>query len=151
LLSLIRDSEQSKALNKQRGPMMIIAGSGMATGGRIIHHLKHRLDDPATQVVFTGYQGEGTLGRRLLDGASQVEIHRQPIAVRAKISKLNSLSAHADQEEILTWLKKFKSPPKRTFIVHGEPPAQLALQQKIAQQLGWATSIPAQGQVFDLP
>ncbi|HJP84308.1 MAG TPA: MBL fold metallo-hydrolase, partial [Fimbriimonadaceae bacterium] len=98
LLSLIRDSEQSKALNKQTGPMMIIAGSGMATGGRIIHHLKHRLGDPATQVVFTGYQGEGTLGRRLLEGASQVEIHRQPIAVRAKISKLNSLSAHADQE-----------------------------------------------------
>lgn len=149
-LSLIRDREQSKALNRQTGPMIIIAGSGMANGGRIVHHLKNRLGNPATTVVFTGYQGEGTLGRRLLDGDPEVEIHRDPVAVRAKITKLNSLSAHADQSEIMDWLSHFKSPPKMTFIVHGETKAQETLQAKIQTDLGWKTAIPSQGQEFSL-
>ncbi|MBC8064104.1 MAG: MBL fold metallo-hydrolase [Chlorobia bacterium] len=150
LLSLIRDSEQSKALNKQVGPMIIIAGSGMANGGRIVHHLKNRLGNPATTVVFTGYQGEGTLGRRLIDGEPTVQIHHEEVQVRAHITKLNSLSAHADQEEIMTWLKNFKTPPKMTFIVHGETKAQEALQAKIHSDLGWKTTVPSQGQEFNL-
>ncbi|MBN9504296.1 MAG: hypothetical protein BGO01_03925 [Armatimonadetes bacterium 55-13] len=150
LLTLVRDREQSKALNSSKGPMIIIAGSGMATGGRIVHHMIHRLGDPTTTLVFTGYQGEGTLGRKLIEGESPVYIHHQEVHVRAKVTKLNSLSAHADQEEILTWLGKFKAAPKHTFIVHGEPPAQHVLRDKIVEQFGWEVTIPKQGEVFPL-
>ncbi len=149
-LEFIRDSNQSKALNSQRGPMMIISGSGMANGGRIIHHLKHRLGDSSTIVLFTGYQADGTLGRRLIEGASTVVIHGQEIAVRARIEKLNALSAHADYGEIMKWLKNFKSAPRRTFIVHGEPPAQASLRDKIVGELGWDVTIPKQGETSTL-
>ncbi|MCC7230758.1 MAG: MBL fold metallo-hydrolase [Fimbriimonadaceae bacterium] len=150
LLTLIRDREQSKALNRQSGPMVIIAGSGMANGGRIVHHLKVRLNDPSTIVVFTGYQGQGTMGRRLIEGETTVNIHHEEIHVRAQITKLNSLSAHADQGEIMAWLKGFKAAPKKTFIVHGEPPAQAALRDKIVTELGWEVVIPHMDQEFDL-
>lgn len=149
-LTLVRDREQSKALNKQSGPMVIIAGSGMANGGRIVHHLKNRLGDAATQVVFTGYQGEGTLGRRLLEGEPEVQIHGQPVMVRAQVTKLNSLSAHADSDEIMDWLKHFKAAPKKTFIVHGEAEAQEALLARIKSELQWEAVIPTQGEVFEL-
>jgi metallo-beta-lactamase family protein len=149
-VQFVRDGEQSRALNSQRGPMVIIAGSGMANGGRIVHHLLHHLSDPNTVVLFTGYQAEGTLGRQLLEGAEHVHIHKANVQVRAQIEKLNALSAHADQGEILAWLGKFKAPPKRTFIVHGEPPAQEALLAKIKEQLGWDAVIPHQGQGFEL-
>ena len=151
VLNYIRDREQSQALNKQKGPMMIIAGSGMANGGRIRHHLMHRLASEQTMVLFSGYQGEGTLGRELLEGAPTVSIFGQEIPVAARIDKINSLSAHADQGEILHWLSFFKTPPKKTFIVHGEPPAQQALQAKIKEELGWDTIIPNFGDVHELP
>ncbi len=150
LLSLIRDREQSMALNSQQGPMIIIAGSGMCNGGRIVHHIKHRIGNPATTIVFTGYQGEGTLGRRLLEGEPEVKIHGQPFHVRANVTKLNSLSAHADQSEIMTWLRGFKQAPRKTFIVHGETKAQTVLQAKIKAELGWDVEVPAQGQEFEL-
>lgn len=146
----VRDREQSKQLNSQRGPMVIIAGSGMANGGRIVHHLLHRLSSPENTVLFTGYQAEGTLGRRLLEGASHVHILRSEVRVEASVEKLNSLSAHADQGEILQWLRNFKTPPKHTFIVHGEPNAQHALAEKITSELGWNLSIPKQGEQFEL-
>jgi metallo-beta-lactamase family protein len=149
-LTLVRDREQSKALNRQPGPLIIIAGSGMATGGRIVHHLKHRLGDPSTTVVFTGYQADGTLGRRILEGDPEVFIHRQPIHIRAKVTKLNSLSAHADGGEIMSWLGHFKTPPKKTFIVHGETDAQEVLRDRIRLELGWNVEIPSQGQQFEL-
>lgn len=149
-LTFVRDREQSKALNVQKGPFMIIAGSGMATGGRIVHHLLHRLGDPATTVLFTGYQAEGTLGRRLLEKAALVRILGQEVRVEARIEKLNALSAHADQGEILRWLSGFKKPPKRTFIVHGEPAAQDALREKIHTELGWNVAIPEHLQEFTL-
>jgi metallo-beta-lactamase family protein len=144
-----RDTQESKSLNSQGGPLMVIAGSGMATGGRILHHLLHRLSDPNTVVIFTGYQGEGTLGRRLEDGEPTVRIMKQEVTVRARIERLNALSAHADQAEILHWLDGFESPPKQTFVVHGEPPAQEALLGKICGR-GWSAVIPRQGQVFTL-
>lgn len=149
-LTFIRDAEQSKALNSQKGPMVIIAGSGMANGGRILHHLMHRLSNPSTIVLFTGYQAENTLGRRLLEGALTVHIYGNEIDVHAKIDKANALSAHADQGEIMKWLHDFKAPPKMTFIVHGEPAAQVALQAKIKEELGWPTTIPAFADSFDL-
>lgn len=147
---MVRDVNQSKAINSMTGPMMIIAGSGMANGGRVIHHLKYRLRNHKTVVVFTGYQAQGTLGRRLIEGATEVEIHREMIPVNARIEKMNSLSAHADQGEILKWLRGFKTPPRMTFIVHGEPEPQAILAAKIREVLGWEVSIPHQGEAFDL-
>lgn len=149
-LKFIRDREASKALNSTKGPLMIIAGSGMANGGRIVHHLIHRLSDPNTLVLFSGYQGEGTLGRRIQDGEPSVRIFGQEIENRAETQTLGSLSAHADQGEIMRWLKGFKSPPKKTFIVHGEPPAQAALKARIVADLGWDVDIPARGDQFSL-
>ncbi|HLO98496.1 MAG TPA: MBL fold metallo-hydrolase [Fimbriimonas sp.] len=150
-LTYIRDREQSKALNRQDGPQVIISGSGMCNGGRIRHHLLSRLASDRTMVLFTGYQGEGTLGRQLLDGAPVVNIFGNEIEVAAKVDKINALSAHADQEEILNWLSFFNSPPKKTFIVHGEPPAQIALAEKIRDQFSWEVEIPAFGNTYELP
>lgn len=149
-VTYVRDSEQSKELNSRKGPMMIIAGSGMCTGGRIVHHLMHRLGDPSTIVLFTGYQGTGTLGRRILEKENPVRIFHEDVHVAARIDKANALSAHADQGEIMQWLKGFKTPPRKTFIVHGEPPAQAALQAKIQAELGWDTVIPAWGESHSL-
>jgi metallo-beta-lactamase family protein len=149
-LVYIRDREQSKALNSQHGPMIVIAGSGMVNGGRIVHHMIHRIGDPSTTVLFTGYQAEGTLGRRILEKTPVVHILGQEVRVAAKIEKLNALSAHADQGEILRWLRGFKTAPKRTFIVHGEPPAQEGLREKIVSEFGWNVAIPEHLQEFEL-
>ncbi len=149
-LVFVRDRNQSKALNSQSGPMIIIAGSGMANGGRVVHHLLQRLPDPQTLVLFTGYQADGTLGSYLEGNHTTAKILGQEVAVRAEIEKLSALSAHADQGEIMKWLMCFKSAPKTTFIVHGEPLAQQALQKKIRQELGWDTVIPGHGDNFSL-
>lgn len=150
LVRFVQDRGMSKQLNYAKGPFMVIAGSGMATGGRILHHLLHRLSDPDNIVLFTGYQGEGTMGREMLDGAPEVQIFRERVAVRAEIRKLNSLSAHADSNEIMRWLHNFKAAPKKTFIVHGEPPAQEALRNRIVSELGWEVEIPSMHQTFKL-
>jgi metallo-beta-lactamase family protein len=149
-LHMVRSAQESRQLNQRRGAMMIIAGSGMANGGRIVHHLLHHLDNPSTLVVFTGYQAEGTLGRRILEGAPVIRIMGQEVDVRARIEKLNALSAHADQEEIMDWLRKYKAPPKRTFIVHGEPGPQAVLRDKIVAELGWNVVIPKWKEEFVL-
>jgi len=149
-ISFVRDREASKALNRQRGPLVIISGSGMANGGRVTHHLLQRLGDPTTIVLFTGYQAEGTLGRRILDGEPEVRIHKQEVHVRAKVERINALSAHADQGEILHWLGGFRQRPRLTFLVHGEPDAQAALSAKIERELGWPVVIPRHGEAFDL-
>lgn len=147
---LVRDQEQSKELNFRQGPMVIISGSGMANGGRVTHHLLHRLGNPHNIVLFTGYQAEGTLGRRILEGEPEVRIHKQEVTVRARIEKVNALSAHADQGEIMHWLGQFEAPPKTTFLVHGEPPAQAALKSKIIDELGWDVVIPHHQEEFSL-
>lgn len=150
LLTFVRDREQSKELNSRHGPMVIIAGSGMCTGGRVLHHLLRRLDDPSTTVLFTGYQAEGTLGREILEKNEKVKVMGRQVDVRARIERLNSLSAHADQDEIMKWLGNFKTPPKKTFIVHGEPRAQDALKARIESELGWQLEVPEHGQRFEL-
>jgi metallo-beta-lactamase family protein len=150
VFQFVRDSNQSKAINSQSGPMVVIAGSGMCNGGRILHHLQHRLGDPNTIVLFTGYQAEGTLGRSILEGEPIVEVFGQGVQVRARVEQLTSLSAHADQAEIMTWLSKFKMPPKKTFIVHGEPQAQGILREKIEAELRWDVEIPKMGETFRL-
>lgn len=149
-LEFVRDVNQSKAINAMQGPMVVISGSGMCNGGRITHHLLNRLPDPSTIVLFTGYQAEGTLGREILEGAPEVTIHKRPVPVRAQIEQLSSLSAHADQTEILEWLSHFKEPPKTTFLVHGEPKPQEVLQGRIEAELGWRVHIPKHGEAVTL-
>jgi len=150
-LQYVRDKEMSKAINKQPGPFVVIAGSGMCNGGRIQHHLLHRLSDPKNTVLFTGYQAGGTLGRRILDGEEYVSIFGTEVAVRARVERANALSAHADQQEMMDWLGHFQAPPKKTFIVHGDPDAQQALVARIESELGWSCVIPAQAERFALP
>ncbi|MBA3726482.1 MAG: MBL fold metallo-hydrolase [Armatimonadetes bacterium] len=138
----VRTVQESKKINEDRGPGIIIASSGMATGGRVVHHLARRLPDPANIVLFVGYQAEGTLGRRLTEGAPKVKIMGDLIPVRASVRQIGSLSAHADSDEIMDWLRGFKVRPKATYIVHGEPPAQAALQQRMRAELGWESHVP---------
>ncbi len=110
----------------------------MATGGRVLHHLKLRLPDPRTTVLLPGYQAVGTRGRSLQEGAKTVRMQGQDIPVKAKIEILDGLSAHADQNEILKWLSGFKRPPKQTYVVHGQPEASQQLVEVIKKKLGWA-------------
>jgi metallo-beta-lactamase family protein len=151
MVRMVRDSQFSKQLNSSPGPWMVIAGSGMCNGGRVLHHLKAHLGDPNVTVLFTGYQAEGTMGRRILEGEPEVKIFGQPVAVGANVARLDMLSAHADYEEMLRWLRGFKAEPKKIFIVHGEPDASLAMKGHIETELGWKNLvIPAQGDKFDL-
>ncbi|MCG9895539.1 MAG: hypothetical protein MH204_08695, partial [Fimbriimonadaceae bacterium] len=150
MVHFVRARHESKALNEMEGPRLIISGSGMATGGRIVHHLAQRLGDPSTVVLFTGFQARGTLGRRLIEKEPEVRILGREFTVRAEIRKLNSLSAHADQGEMMEWLRRFARPPKRVYLVHGEPPAQEALAGRIREELGWTVEIPEEGQSFSL-
>ena len=139
---VIQTVDESKQLTASRSPAIVISSSGMAEGGRVLHHLKAALPDQRNTVVFAGYQGVGTRGRRLVDGEKQVKIHGEWIPVAATIELLGSMSAHADANEILRWLHGFSKAPQRTFIVHGEPPAMEALGARIDRELGWAHMMP---------
>jgi metallo-beta-lactamase family protein len=141
---------ESKQLAQSKTPAIIISSSGMATGGRVLHHLKTALPDPRNTVLFVGFQAAGTRGRRLVDGEKAVKIHGQMIPVQARIELNESMSAHADSNEILHWLGGFHRPPRTTFIVHGERPAMEALQSSIAAKLGWTTKLPEHGETASL-
>jgi metallo-beta-lactamase family protein len=138
----VESSNESKQLTRSRMPAVVISSSGMATGGRVLHHLKDGLPDARNTVLLVGFQAVGTRGRQLLDGFKSVKIHGQDVAVRAHIDRIESMSAHADSTEIMRWLGGFKSPPKRTFLVHGEPQGMEALGQSIASKLGWSVHMP---------
>ncbi|EJO32397.1 MBL fold/beta-CASP domain-containing RNA metallo-hydrolase [Achromobacter marplatensis] len=133
----VSDVEQSKALDTSPMPKIIVSASGMATGGRVLHHLKRYANDPRNSVVFAGFQAVGTRGAAMLDGARTVKIHGEYVPVRAEVDNLAMLSAHADADEILRWLRGFVKAPKETFIVHGEPAAADALRLRIKDELGW--------------
>jgi metallo-beta-lactamase family protein len=134
---LSTSADHSKRLNDLDGPVVIIAGSGMATGGRILHHLRRRLPDLRATVLFVGYQAEGTRGRALRDGATTVGIFGDQVAVRATILTTDALSAHADQTEILRWLRGFRRSPEATWMVHGETEAASTLRDVVVRELGW--------------
>jgi metallo-beta-lactamase family protein len=142
--------EESRRLNERNGPMVIIAGSGMATGGRVVHHLKAFAPDPRNTVLFAGFQAGGTRGAAMLAGAEAVKIHGQYVPVRAEIASIDNLSSHADAQEILAWLGGFAAPPVRTFITHGEPTAADALRQRIEEQLHWSCEVPEYLEVAEL-
>lgn len=148
--SLVQGRNGSKALKDQKGPAIIISASGMATGGRVLHHLAQWLPDPASSVVFVGYQAAGTRGRRLQDGEKQIKIHGEMVPVRAQIESVSSLSAHADAGEIMRWLGGFKRPPLKTFVVHGEVGSASALRDRIIKELGWDAVIPTYKGVVEL-
>jgi metallo-beta-lactamase family protein len=140
---------ESRQLTQSRMPAIVISASGMATGGRVLHHLKAALPDSRNTVLMVGYQAEGTRGRRLVDGEREVKIHGQMVPVNARVAQIESMSAHADSEEILRWLGGFKSAPKTTYIVHGEPIAMEALNERITG-MRWATRIPQHQEVVTL-
>jgi metallo-beta-lactamase family protein len=146
----VRTVEESKALNEKKGPMIIISASGMATGGRILHHLNSFASDPTTTIVIAGFQAAGTRGRALLDGAKEIKIFREFIPVRATIRVLKNSSAHADSTEILDWLSQSKINPRKVFITHGEIEAANAMKEHIGKSFNWSCEVPKQDQEFTL-
>jgi len=142
-LKICREREKSMMINQVKDSAIIISASGMVAGGRILHHLVQRLPDEKNTVLFIGYQAKGTRGRALLEGKTSIKIHGQPVPVKAKIENMSGFSAHADYNETLAWLMGFNRPPKKTFLVHGEPDASQALADRIKNQLGWDVVIPA--------
>ncbi|ANX03942.1 MBL fold metallo-hydrolase RNA specificity domain-containing protein [Pseudomonas aeruginosa] len=140
--SYVNSVEDSKALNRREGPMVIIAGSGMATGGRVVHHLRAFAPDAKNTIVFAGFQAGGTRGAAMLAGAESIKVFGEYVAVRAEIAQISNLSAHADYAETLDWLRGFRTPPKRTFITHGEPGAADAMRVHIEETLGWRCRVP---------
>lgn len=141
-LHYYQKAEQSKSLNEYRGNAIILSASGMATGGRVVHHLFHHLPSEKNGVIFVGYQAEGTRGRRLVDGEPFVPIYGKEIPVKAKIYQIDGLSAHADQDELMDWAEGFIEKPKMTFVVHGEDKAAGTFAQKLKEELGWNTFVP---------
>ncbi len=139
---LDRTTRESKALNEIGGPIVIISASGMATGGRILHHLKLRLPRPETTVLLVGYQAEGTRGRSLQNGAPSVKMFGEWVPVRAKVKTIGGLSAHADQAEMMRWLGGFQRPPQNVYLTHGEDKGAFDLKARIEQALGWRCSVP---------
>jgi metallo-beta-lactamase family protein len=142
--------QESKELNKITYPAIIISASGMATGGRVLHHLKQRIGDHRNTILFIGFQAQGTKGRLLVDGIPELKLHGQHYRVRAQIVYMDGLSAHADYEEMLEWLSYFKKPPKKVFLVHGEEEASFAMASKIQNQLHWNVHVPAYNESVDL-
>ena len=145
-----RRADESKAINASPMPKVIVSASGMATGGRVLHHLKHYVGDTRNTVLLAGYQAPGTRSDRLVRGETSLKIHGRDWPVRAEIMQLDNMSAHADYSEILDWLKNFRAPPRKVFLVHGEPAAARAMQQHIIESLGWTCIIPRHGQSVDL-
>ena len=146
---LCRSADESKALNNIDFPAIIIASSGMMTGGRIIHHLKRRLGDPRTTIIMGGYLAVGTRGRALEEGAETLRMHGQEIPVKAAIEKVPGLSGHADRSGLLRWLKDSPA-PKQTFLTHGEPDSIAALAETLRTDRGWEVVEPELGATFEL-
>jgi metallo-beta-lactamase family protein len=149
-LKMTHTVEASKALNRMSGPAIIVSASGMAAGGRVLHHLRHRLPDPRNAVLLVGYQGEGTRGRGLLEGAATVRIFGGDVPVRAQIANIDALSAHADANELVGWLRGFARAPRAVFLIHGEDPARNALAVRIRTELGWDVRLPTLGEQVPL-
>jgi metallo-beta-lactamase family protein len=133
--------EESKDLTASKAPAIVIAASGMATGGRVLHHLEAALPDARNTVLFVGFQAAGTRGRNLCDGARQVKMHGRMVPTAARIERLDSMSAHADAGEIMRWLSGFSRAPSMTYLVHGEPPGLNALAARIQSAKGWPAHI----------
>jgi metallo-beta-lactamase family protein len=148
-LHVIRNPDESRRLNEDASPKIIVAASGMCEGGPVLHHLRHHLWRPQTDVLFAGYQAEGTLGRKILEGAKHVLIQGRRIAVKARIHEMTGLSAHADRNGLIRWARS-AGRPKRTFLNHGEPAAAKALAAKISAELGHDPFVPSLGSSHEI-
>jgi metallo-beta-lactamase family protein len=142
-LQVASTAEQSKAINKIKGTIMVIAGSGMCTGGRVKYHLVHNITRPECTIMFVGYQATGTLGRQIVDGAKTVRILGEEYPVRAKVVRIHGFSAHADKNELLDWLQELEAPPRRIFVVHGETESAKSFADYIEEKTGWTVDVPA--------
>jgi len=142
----VRDATESKALTASPMPKVIISASGMATGGRVLHHLKQYAPDPRSAILFTGFQAGGTRGAAMVAGVESVKVHGAYVPVRAEVKNLDMLSAYADSDELIRWLRGFKSRPRRTFVTHGEPGASDAFRHRIEEELGCDCTVPEHGQ-----
>lgn len=141
-LNITGSTDESKAINNMRGTLMVIAGSGMCTGGRIKHHLVNNITKPESTIMFVGYQAVGTLGRRIVDGEKEVRILGQNFPVNARVVKINGFSAHADKEELLQWLSVLKTAPKKVFVVHGEADSSKQFADFLIKKTGWQVAVP---------
>jgi metallo-beta-lactamase family protein len=146
----VREVDDSKALDHRDDPIILISASGMATGGRVVHHLGWLVDDPRNTVLFTGFQAAGTRGAKLVDGCDRIRIHGQWHDVRAEVDNLDMLSAHADEDELIGWLRSCEQAPRKVFVVHAEPDAAEAMRVRIDDELGWDVVVPEHKDVIDL-
>jgi metallo-beta-lactamase family protein len=149
-VTLVESVPQSMRLSRSRWPSVIISASGMATGGRVLHHLKAMAPEPRHHVCFPGFQVGGSRGARLVAGATEVKIFGQYVPVRAEISHLDSLSGHADANELMAWMRQLSSPPRQTFVVHGDPDAADTLRLRIRDELQWNARVPQHGETVEL-
>lgn len=149
-LRAVRTTAESIKLNGAHGPRIIISASGMATGGRVLHHLEHLLPDPRNTVVLVGYQAVGTRGRQLLEGARQLKLHGRYVPVRAEVVQEDEFSVHADGDEVLAWLRELSPAPDVVYVVHGEPDSARALADRIDKELGLTAVTPRRGEVVRL-
>jgi metallo-beta-lactamase family protein len=150
-VSFTRTVQESKNINDHRYPAVIVSANGMATGGRIVHHLMQRLPDVRNSVVFVGFQAAGTRGRYLVEGARSIKIYGMEYPVRAQVHSIDGFSAHGDYSEILEWLEGFKVPPRKTFLVHGEPRAIVSMKDRLHEKYpGWEVAIPKYRETFEL-
>jgi metallo-beta-lactamase family protein len=147
----VRTGQESKELTASPMAKIIISASGMATGGRVLHHLEHYAPDPRNSIVFAGFQAGGTRGAAMVAGATSIKMHGQYIPVRASVHNLSMLSAHADRDELLRWARALKSKPKQTFIIHGEPGAADMLRHSLEEALDWDCLVPDHLQQVVLP
>jgi metallo-beta-lactamase family protein len=149
-LKMTASPEESRRINSLPGPFLVMAGAGMCNAGRILHHLRHNLWNPEAHVIIAGFQGNGTLGRQLVDGAKKVMIFGEPVAVKAKIHTLGGFSAHAGQTDLLAWFAAVAPARPRVVLTHGENPQRMALAKLIAERHGLTPTLPALGDVIEL-
>jgi metallo-beta-lactamase family protein len=149
-LTMVRSVEDSKEINYIRGSVIIIAGSGMCTGGRIKHHLVNNISRPASTILFVGYQATGTLGRHIVDGSKEVRILGKHYPINARIVQINGFSAHADRDELLRWISGLKKPPRQVFVVHGEADTAANFAGFLKEKTGWNIAVPQYREEFNL-
>ena len=145
----VKSVEESIALNERKDPIIIVAASGMATGGRVLHHLKAFAPDPKNTILFVGFQAGGTRGDAMTKGAREIKIHGKYWPINAEMMQLDSMSGHADGDEILRWIGNLKTQPRRVFVTHGEPAAADELRRRIVEQLKLDAIVPEYAQIFE--
>jgi len=147
-LRVVESAEESKDINRQKQPVIIMATSGMCTAGRIKHHLAHNISKSNSTILFVGYQAQGTLGRQIISGNPRARIHGHEHTVRASVEEIHGFSGHADGPALMHWLSHFQKPPRHVFVTHGEEHSSLALAEKIRQDMGWGVSVPRYQESF---